>query len=256
IWLTLLFLLALGLGASAGTQAPGGVEVLLGKARSLEARGRMDLATQNWKQVLLVNPNQMEALEGLARYAKQNGDTEAERAYLNRMRKINSKDPAIAAVEKMRVLTPQERNRLDEAGRLAVEHKPDEAMRIYHEVFGDEPPSGKWAEPFYDTEAASTGGRARAIAHLRQLCAHAPNNGVYRLWLARMLSSNSNNRAEAFRLLETIKDPGTVEQARATWRQALLWERENMAVLGAVNAYLERYRDSDLQKIQQLLQEK
>jgi cellulose synthase operon protein C len=254
--LVLVFLLAFGLGASTAAQAPGGVEVLLGKARSLEARGRMDLATQNWKQVLLVNPSQMEALAGLARYAKQNGDADAERGYLNRMRKINPKDPAIATVERMRVITPQERNRLDEAGRLAMQHKPDEAMRIYHEVFGDEPPSGKWAEPFYDTEAASTGGREKAITHLRQLCARAPNNEVYRLWLARVLSYDPKTRMEAFRLFETIKDSGTVEQARTTWRQALVWEKENMAALGPFNAYLQRYPDPDLQKIQQSLEAK
>ncbi|HET9363270.1 MAG TPA: hypothetical protein VFO58_26160, partial [Vicinamibacterales bacterium] len=54
-------------------QTRDGVDVLLGKARSLEARGRMDLAAQNWSQVLLVDPDQREALAGLARHAKQSG---------------------------------------------------------------------------------------------------------------------------------------------------------------------------------------
>src|SRR5437773_9152190 len=115
-----------------------GVDILLSKARSLEARGRMDLAAQNWKQALLVNPNQTEAIAGLARYAKQNGEVQEERSYLDRLRKINPKDPAIAAIEKMHVITSQERDRLDEAGRLAMEHKPDEAMKIYKEVFGNQ----------------------------------------------------------------------------------------------------------------------
>src|SRR5438128_7913270 len=115
-----------------------GVDILLSNARSLEARGRMDLAAQNWKQILLVSPNQTEAIAGLARYAKQNGDTEEERSYLDRLRKINPKDPEIAAIEKMHVLTPQERGWLDEAGRLAMQHKPDEAMRIYNQIFGNE----------------------------------------------------------------------------------------------------------------------
>src|SRR5262252_4258472 len=107
-------------------QTPG-VEILLSKARSLEARGRMDLAAQNWKQILLVSPNQTEALAGLARYAKQNGEGNEERSYLDRLRKINPKDPKIAEIEKLHVITPQERDRLDEAGRLALQHKPDEA---------------------------------------------------------------------------------------------------------------------------------
>src|SRR5213083_289076 len=86
--------------ASLAAQDQGGVDILLSKARSLESRGRMDLAAQNWKQILLVSPDQTEAIAGLARYAKQNGDTEEERSYLDRLRKINPKDPEIAAIEK------------------------------------------------------------------------------------------------------------------------------------------------------------
>src|SRR5215831_14533358 len=140
--LLLTTLLASGVFAIAQTQE--GVAILLGKARSLEARGRLDLASQNWRQILLVNPNQTEALAGLARSAKQNGDAENERAYLDRLRKINPRDPAIDAVERMHIPTQQERERLDEAGRLTMQHKADEAMKIYHEIFGDEPPPGKW----------------------------------------------------------------------------------------------------------------
>src|SRR5438477_9159693 len=253
---SLFFLLTLLAVASLSAQTPGGVDILLSKARSLEARGRMDLAAQNWKQVLLVSPNQTEAIAGLARYAKQNGEAEEERSYLDRLRKINPKDPAIATIEKMHVLTPQERNRLDEAGRLAMQHKPDEAMKIYNEVFGGEPPSGKWAEPYYETEAASTGGREKAIAQLRRLSEKDKNNEMYRLWLGRVLVYDPKTRMEGLQLLATLHDPGAVEQARNEWRQALLWEKENPAVLTSVNAYLERYPDQELQGIQKSLQVK
>src|SRR5262245_49099831 len=174
------------------TSLPGqtrdGVDILLGKARSLEARGRIDLAAQNWSQVLLVDPNQSEAIAGLARHAKQSGNANDLRQYLERLRKLNPRDPAITAIERMRVLTPQDRARLDEAGRLALQKKPDDAMKIYREVFGNEPPWGKWAEPFYDTLAVSTGGREDAITRLRQLSSRDPGNQVYRFWLARILS--------------------------------------------------------------------
>src|SRR5579859_2641540 len=129
-----LLMLALATAALALSQTQGGVDILLAKARSLELRGRNDLAAQNWHKVLLVNPNQTEALAGLARAAKENGQTEEERSYLDRLRKINPRDSQIAAVEKLRVFTPEERNRLDEAGRLAMQHKPDAAMKIYHAV--------------------------------------------------------------------------------------------------------------------------
>src|ERR1700739_792415 len=96
IRLYLLFLLALFGAATAPSQAQGGIDILLAKARSLEMRGRMDLAAQNWQKVLLVNPNQTEALAGLARAAKENGQADEERTYLDRLRKINPQDPQIA----------------------------------------------------------------------------------------------------------------------------------------------------------------
>src|SRR5215831_10786978 len=252
--LFLTILLAGGLLTSAQTQE--GVSILLGKARSLEARGRIDLASQNWRQILLVNPNQTEALAGLARSAKQNGDAEGERGYLDRLRKINPKDPAISSTERMHVPTQQERERLDEAGRLTMQHKADEAVKIYREIFGDEPPPGKWAGPFYEAEAASSNGREKAIVQLRRLCAREPDNEMSRLWLALVLTYDPKMRMEGFRLLETIKDPGASEQARGPWRQALLWEKENPAVLKALNTYVERYPDPELQGILASLREK
>ena len=75
------------------------VELLLGKARSLEARGRMDLAVQTWKQLLMVEPGQQDAIAGLARAAKLQGkETEAD-AYLERLRKSNPANPAIRQIE-------------------------------------------------------------------------------------------------------------------------------------------------------------
>lgn len=247
------FLLALWLSISLAAQSnppseprQNGVNILLGKARSLEARGRTDLAVQNWKQALLVNPNQTEALAGLARVAKETGNAEEQRSYLDRLRKVDPKDPDIAAIERMHVITQDERRRLEEAGRLSMQHNPDEAMKIYQEVLGDQPPPGKWAQPFYETEAASTTGRAKAIAQLRQICARNPNNEISRLWLALVLTYEPKTRFEGLRLLETIQDPGAVEQARAPWRQALLWEKENPAAQSSMEAFLRRYPDPEL----------
>lgn len=254
---SLLLMFATVAVAPAPAQTQGGVDILLAKARSLEARGRIDLAVENWQKVLLVNPNQTEALAGLARGAKENGQTEQERSYLDRLRKINPRDPEIAAVEKLRVFTSEDRSRLDEAGRLAMQHKPDAAMKIYREVLGDrQPPPGKWAQPFYETEAASTGGRAKAISQLRQLCAQNPNYEAYRLWLASLLTYDPKTRLEGLQLLESIKDSGTAEQARAPWRQALLWEKDNPEALAPIEAYLQRYPDPDLQPIAAALQAK
>lgn len=246
----LLLTLFLSGALSALPQKQGGVDILLSNARSLEARGRIDLAAQNWHKVLLVDPNQTEALAGLARNAKENGRIDEERSWLDRLRKINPRDPQIAAVEKLHVFTPAERSRLDEAGRMAMQHEPDQAMKIYREVLGDQPPPlGKYAQPFYETEAASRGGKEKAIAQLRQLCAQNPRQEVYRLWLATILSYDAKTRTEAYQQFESIKDPGVAEQARGPWRRALMWDKQNPEALAPMEAYVQRYPDPELQPI-------
>ena len=118
--LPLILMLPLLAALSAPSQTVGGVDILLAKARSLELRGRIDLAVQNWHKVLLVDPGQREAIAGMARSAKLNGQADEERSYLDRLRKTDPHDPEIEAVEKLRVFTLDERKRLDEAGRLAI----------------------------------------------------------------------------------------------------------------------------------------
>ena len=61
----------------------------LDTAHALEVRGRLDLASQQWQQVLLADPNNAEALGGLARAAKYNGNTALANSYLDRLRAIN-----------------------------------------------------------------------------------------------------------------------------------------------------------------------
>ena len=74
---------------------------LLDKASALEARGRRDLAVQTWHQVLLADPNNTEALGGLARATTLDGNAALAQTYLERLRRINPNDPNIARVAKL-----------------------------------------------------------------------------------------------------------------------------------------------------------
>jgi tetratricopeptide (TPR) repeat protein len=225
--------------------ASSAVDLLLEKARSLEGRGRTDLAAQTWQQVLLSDPNQAEALAGLARWAKQSGRPEEARTYLDRLKRAHPGDPAIARIEAMKVLTAQQRTRLDEAGRLARAGRPDDAFRIYREIFGEEPPLGDWAVAYYETEAASANGREPALAFIRQLVQRYPTNDQYKLALGRLLTYDPKTRMQGVQLLSALH--GTYsEAARQAWRQALSWEATNPAYQASIRDYLKRYPDRDL----------
>jgi tetratricopeptide (TPR) repeat protein len=224
--------------------ASSAMDLLLEKARSLEGRGRPDLAAQSWQQVLLADPNQAEALAGLARWSKQSGQPEEARKYLDRLKRAHPGDPAIARIEAMRVLTPQQHARLDEAGRLARAGRPDDAFRIDREIFGEDPPLGEWAVAYYETEAASANGREPALAALHQLVQRYPSNEAYKLSLGRLLTYDPKTRMQGIQLLASLH--AYSEPARLAWRQALSWEASNPAYQSSVREYLKRYPDHDL----------
>ena len=141
-------------------------QLLLDKAHSFEVRGRMDLAAQTWQQILLADPNNTEALGGLARAAKLSGNAALSNSYLDRLKAINPNDPNISRVDSM--LTQQSQvQQLQQAGKLAQAGQYAQAMNIYRQIFGNSPPPGDWALAYYETEAATEDGRPHAIEGLQ-----------------------------------------------------------------------------------------
>jgi tetratricopeptide (TPR) repeat protein len=61
----------------------------------------MDLAAQTWQQVLLIDPNNAEALGGIAKAAALRGDSALAETYIERLRRINPNDPSIAVVARL-----------------------------------------------------------------------------------------------------------------------------------------------------------
>jgi tetratricopeptide (TPR) repeat protein len=250
-----LLVIAVALLAPMMLAASGAVDLLLDKARSLEGRGRSDLAAQTWQQVLLADPNQAEALAGLARWAKQSGQPEEARKYLDRLKRAHPGDPAIARIEAMKVLTAQQHGRLDEAGRLARAGRPDDAFRIYREIFGEEPPLGEWSVAYYETEAASANGREPALAALHQLVQRYPSNEAYKLSLGRLLTYDPKTRMQGVQILASLHGANS-EAARQAWRQALNWEASSPAYQASIREYLKRYPDRDLSAQEHKIAEK
>jgi cellulose synthase operon protein C len=215
---------------------------LLDKAHSFEARGRMDMAAQTWQQVLLADPNNVDALSGLARSAKLSGNTALAGTYLDRLRAISPNDPNIDRVERMGSQANQTAQ-LQQAGKYAEAGQYAQAMKIYRQVFGDNPPQGEWALAYYETESATEDGRPHAIAGLQVLVQKYPTDSRYQIALGRILTYNPKTRAEGRQYLERHpNDPQAVEALR----QSLLWDSANPASAADIRAYLAKHNDAQL----------
>ena len=220
--------------AAAAATAP-----LLEKAHALEVRGRMDMAAQTWQQVLLADPNNTQALGGLARAAKLGGHPDQAASYLARLRAISPNDPEIQRVEGM--MTQQNQStELQQAGKYAEAGQYSQAMTIYRQVFGNNPPPGDWALAYYETESATEDGRPHAIAGLRALVEKYPSDSRYQIALGRILTYNPKTRTEGRKLLQRHPyDP----QATEALRQSLLWDSANPASGADIRSYLAKHKD-------------
>ena len=208
--------------------------ILVEKARALESRVRPDMAIQLWQQILLSDPNNPEALAGLAKDLKLIGSPEKSSEALERLRKVNPNDPNIAKIEAL-ASTRAQSDRLRQAGELARQGKTDDAMRIYREIYGDRPPDGDIALAYYQTMYGTASGKEASIAAMRALADRNPGDPRYAVELGIMLTYDARTRAEGIRILEAHpRDPN----AQTGLRQALIWDAANPASAAQLRQYL------------------
>ncbi len=195
------------------------VQALLAKAKTLAAHGHADLAVQIWQQVLLSDPANREALNGIAKADMQLGKGEEARSYLDRLKNLPGAEEDVKSIEAM----PRVQDssvRLAEAGRLARAGNYEGAIRIYRDLYGNEPPAGNIALAYYDTEAALPAYRKDAVDGLRRLSQQFPANSRYSVTLGRILTYDAKTRPEGMALLSQYSQS---TEARDALRQAQQW---------------------------------
>jgi tetratricopeptide (TPR) repeat protein len=206
----------------------------------------MDMAVQTWQLVLQADPNNPDALGGLARAAKLDGNTALANAYLERLRAVQPKAPKTGPAESLSTQQSQQQKQeaqLQQAGKLAEAGKYAAAMAIYRQVFGATPPPGDWALVYYETESATEDGRTHSIAGLRALSEKYPDDARYQIALGRILTFDPKTREQGRKYLEHYPAD---RQANEALRQSLLWDLADPASAGEVRAYLAEHPDPQL----------
>jgi tetratricopeptide (TPR) repeat protein len=245
-----LVLLSLGAAWSCSFAQSGGAQTsaaqqLEARARSLDAQGRHDLAADNWRQVLLIDPKAPDALASLAAYYQSIGDTAHAQHYLKQMGSTGASPASLAAPKGGAGVGDP---RLQQAAKLAAAHRYNEALALYRLVFGASPPAGPWAVAYYETEAAVPEELASAVAGLRALIAKYPQDPTYQLSLGKVLTYRPATRLEGARMLAELRGSAAqTEQAQAAWRQAILWDPAGPAATQTSLQYLQLYPDPELE---------
>jgi predicted Zn-dependent protease len=202
----LLLALPLGVAQKKPAESPAGETraMVVEKARALESRGRPDMAVQLWQQILLSEPNNADALAGLARDYKLMGASDKASQTLDRLRRVNPNDPNIARIEALSSSQTQSED-LRRAGDLARQGKADDAMAIYRRLYGDHPPDDNIGAAYYQTLYATATGKAAGVAGMRDLAARHPGDESFEVSLGTMLTFDPRTRAEGIRILMAIR---------------------------------------------------
>jgi len=212
-------------------------QVLAANARALDSRGRPDMAIQIWQQILLSDPNNAEALAGLARDYKLSGSNDKSDQALEKLRAVNPNDPNIARIQGM-TSNKSQSDELRRAGDLARQGRNADALRIYRQIYGDHPPEGDIALAYYQTMYGTPSGKEKAIEAVRALAQKNPSDPRYSVELGRMLTYDPKTRPEGIRILQQhTLDPN----ARTALRQALIWDSANPSSAAELRQYMKEH---------------
>ncbi|RQZ09480.1 cellulose synthase [Burkholderia sp. Bp9031] len=218
---SLLIALALPHAEAAGSDA---LKVLVDQGRYWQAHGRGDLATQAWKKVLGVDPNQPDALFGMGMVLADRHDDDGARRYLEQLRRIA---PGFARIDELgrRLGDASVRDgEISDARRLAQTGQSALAAREYQRALQGAPSSPALQLEYFQALAATPSGWSEARRGLERLARDNPDDPRYALAYAQHLTYRDATRRDGIARLEQLSADGKVgKEARQSWRQALLW---------------------------------
>ncbi len=204
---------------------PSSIDTLVEQGRFWQSRSDYKRATEVWEKLLLASPSHPDALYGMAAAALGENDHATASKYLEQLRAAAPRSRLIPLLEQEIYLSrPDVIPVLHKARELAAARQMDAAVAQYDKLLQGKEPQGAFALEYYNFLGYSTGGRDRAIEKLRGLVRSSPNNGAYRLALARHLVREVDHRREGLEIMRQLSSvPSVASQANEEWALALTW---------------------------------
>jgi cellulose synthase operon protein C len=226
------------LAGNAHAQTGNATQQLVSQGNYWHDQGRDDLAADTWRKLLRVDPNQPDALLGLAQIDLAQGRQSEARKRLQQLQKVHPQAPQTQRLSQAIGGTGDSIN-LRNARRAASAGRYVEAVREYQALFDGKAPPEYLALEYYQALAGTPQGWDGARDGLRRLAAAQPSNSAAALALAQVLTYREPSRREGIAQLSALsKRPEVGGPARAAWRQALLWLNAGSADAPLYQAFL------------------
>lgn len=229
-------------------------KVLLEQGQYWQARKDKARATEAWRKLLLIDPQQADALYGLGVLELDGKRPQGARRYLEQLRAAHPEARQTLLLEQEIALHEAgNEEQLDEARQLAISGELDQAVAAYRKLFAGHTPQGELGLEFYSYLGYTASGWQEARQGLERLAALSPDDMKIKLNLAKLLLRNETTRIEGIRRLASYAgDPVIGGESIEAWRQGLTWlGAPRASEVALFDAYLKAYPDD--QEIRQQL---
>lgn len=221
-------------------------QALLEQGHYWQSRNDTPRATEAWKKLLLIDPQQADAFYGLGLLELKAKRLAGANRYLESMQKSHPGAPLTLQLEQAIALqTGDNPQRLDEA-RMAVESgELDKGVGVYRQIFADKPPQDELALEFYGYLGYTKNGWLESRQGLERLLQQNPGDAKSKLVLAKLLIRNESTRLDGIRRLAQLSTvPELGGEAVESWRQGLVWlGSPRPAEIPLFESYLKAYPD-------------
>src|SRR5471030_448990 len=197
------------------------MKALFDQAAYWHERAHDDLAKDALQKVLLVEPNNAQALYLMSLYSMQSGNKTAANQWREKLSAASPDDPRLASLNSAKAMQSIPPAQLASARQMAAQGNVSGSLSAYRTIFNGNQPLDSLATEYYLTMAGDKSLQPQAIAGLQQRVASRPDDTQARLALGKVLTYQESSRRDGIKLLSTMA--GSSSDADRSLRQALLW---------------------------------
>ncbi|MER0126168.1 cellulose biosynthesis protein BcsC [Franconibacter daqui] len=216
---------AIALGASFSAQAApandAALKALFDQANYWHDKSNDQLAMSSLQKVLMVDPDNTQALYLMALWSQQSGDLKASASWRARLAQVSPGDAKLQSLDNAKQLTQVPQGQLNLARQQARSGNVPGALATWRSLFNGATPPASLAPEYYLTMAGDKTLYPQAISELRSFVAQNPQDNGARVALGKALTWREETRREGIEMLEPMA--ASNKEADSGLRQALLW---------------------------------
>lgn len=235
--------LAMGLLASlmapaAAWAQTGAEQTLMDQGQYWQERGDTERAGEAWQKLLRLNPQNAQALYGMALVELNAQRLEGAQRYLTQLQAAHPRSPLVSRLQES-IRTGSSAPQIETARQQARSGQASQALSTYQAALGERPPTGPLALEYYQTLGATAGGWDEARRGLSRLAQESPEDPQIALALAQHLTYRESTRRDGIAQLARLAGrPDVGKAATESWRKALAWTGNRSADIPLYQEFL------------------